>query len=474
MKPQVIDTLRECLGEAKVLSGDEALDERRLDYWVVSHLRDWRGEPLGRAGVVVRPESPSEVQAIVRIAVETQTPLVPFGLGSGVCGGISPDPSVALVDLSAMNRVREIDETNLLASFDAGARGLEAEEAVARRGLTIGHWPQSIAISSVGGWVSTRAAGQFSTAYGNIEDIVYSIEAVLPSGDLVQLGKAPRAAAGPDLRHLLLGAEGTMGIVTGVTLALRRQPEERAYTTYYTPSLSAGFEAQREIVQAGWLPPVMRQYDALEVARNFRDYTQNTQNTSEDRGLLLMVHEGPSARVAAEVEAVDATVGRFGLEPAPAGIGPHWMEHRNHVPTWRELFERNLVADTIEVSAPWSRVEAVYDDATASLRELDAVVIASAHSSHVYRTGINLYFTFVARHEDSADMEATYFECWRRVMEATARQGGGIAHHHGAGRLRKPYLVHDLGDGGISLLRSIKGVLDPQGLMNPGNLIPDA
>ncbi|MGE4608617.1 MAG: FAD-binding oxidoreductase, partial [Myxococcota bacterium] len=212
MKPQVIDTLRECLGEAKVLSGDEALDERRLDYWVVSHLRDWRGEPLGRAGVVVRPESPSEVQAIVRIAAETQTPLVPFGLGSGVCGGISPDPSVALVDLSAMNRVREIDETNLLASFDAGARGLEAEEAVARRGLTIGHWPQSIAISSVGGWVSTRAAGQFSTAYGNIEDIVYSIEAVLPSGDLVQLGKAPRAAAGPDLRHLLLGAEGTMGI----------------------------------------------------------------------------------------------------------------------------------------------------------------------------------------------------------------------------------------------------------------------
>ena len=242
MNAKVVDALCERLGADKVLTTDAALDERRFDYWVLSHLRDWRGEALERPGVIARPESVAEVQDIVRLACETGTPLVPFGLGSGVCGGIRPDPSVILVDLGGMNRVREIDETNLLACFDAGTNGLVAEEAVAARGLTIGHWPQSIAISSVGGWVSTRAAGQFSTAYGNIEDIVYSIEAVLPNGDLVELGKAPRAAAGPDLRHILLGAEGTLGIVTGVTLALRRQPEERAYSAYYTPSLAAGFE----------------------------------------------------------------------------------------------------------------------------------------------------------------------------------------------------------------------------------------
>ena len=468
MQPEVIEALKKELGETKVSTDDRVLDERRFDYWVVSHLRDWRHENIARPGVVVRPETTSDVQAIVRVARETETPMVPYGLGSGVCGGIQPDPSEILIDLGAMNRVREIDETNLLASFDAGKQGLEAEEAVAARGLTIGHWPQSIAISTVGGWISTRAAGQFSTAYGNIEDIVYSIEVVLPNGDLVQLGKAPRAAAGPDLRHLLLGAEGTMGIVTGVTLALRRQPEERAYSTYYTPSLSAGFEAQRAIVQAEWLPPVMRQYDGSEVARNFKDYT------SDDRGLLLMVHEGPSARVAAEIDAISSIVRTAGLTPAPAEVGPHWMERRNHVPSWTQLFEGKLVADTIEVSASWTQIDAVYEDAIASLRELDAVVVASAHSSHVYRTGINLYFTFVARHEDSADMEATYLECWRRVMEATARQGGGVAHHHGAGRLRKPYLVHDLGENGIALLRRMKMALDPQGLMNPGNLIPDA
>ncbi|MCP4036610.1 MAG: FAD-binding oxidoreductase [bacterium] len=468
MKSEIIDALCSEIGEAKVHTSDDVLDDRRFDYWVVSHLQDWRGEPLSRPGVVVRPESVGDVQAIVRRASKTSTPIVPFGLGSGVCGGIRPDPSVILVDLSKMNRTRGIDETNLLASFDAGKPGLDAEQAVAERGLTIGHWPQSIAISTVGGWVSTRAAGQFSTAYGNIEDMVYSVEAVLPNGELVQLGKAPRAAAGPDLRHLLMGAEGTMGIVTGVTLALRRQPEERVFSAYYTPSLSAGFEAQRRIVQSEWLPPVMRQYDGPEVARNFKDYT------SGDHGLLMMVHEGPSSRVAAEIEAVDAIAEESGLLEAPSAVGPHWMERRNHVPSWRQLFEGNLVADTIEISAPWSEIEAIYEDATASLRELEAVLVASAHSSHVYRTGINLYFTFVARHEDSAEMEGTYLDCWRRVMEATARHGGGVAHHHGAGRLRKPYLVHDLGTSGVALLRDIKNAIDPQGLMNPGNLIPDA
>ncbi len=468
MKASLVESLKRELGEKQVQLTDAARDEHRHDYWVLNNLRAWRGESLTRPGVVVRPESVAEVQAIVRLAAEAGAPLVPFGLGSGVCGGIQPDESVVLVDLGSMKRVREIDETNLIASFDAGCNGLEAEEAVAARGLTIGHWPQSIAMSTVGGWVSTRAAGQFSTAYGNIEDIVYSIEAVLPNGDLVELGKAPRAAAGPDLRHLLLGAEGTMGIVTGASLALRRQPEQRIYSTYHTPSISAGFEAQREIIQTGWAPPVMRQYDAAEAGRNFKDWA------ADDRGMLLMVHEGPATRVDAEIEAVDAIARRAGLEEAPPGAGQHWMKERNHVPSWVQLFEAGLIVDTIEVSAPWTRIENVYRDATESLLEVDAVRMASAHSSHVYRTGLNLYFTFAARHEDSADMEATYLECWRRVMEATARNDGGIAHHHGIGRLRKPHLAHDLGPNGVALLRCIKAAVDPQGLMNPGNLIPDA
>jgi len=468
MKAAVVDALCDLLGADKVDTESTALDARRYDYWVLSHLRDWRGDALPRPGAVVRPESPAEVQAIVRLAGKTRTPLVPYGLGSGVCGGIQPDPSVLLVDLGNMNRVREIDEVDLLGAFDAGIRGSEAEAAVAARGLSIGHWPQSVALSSVGGWISTRAAGQFSTAYGNIEDIVYSIEAVLPDASLVELGKAPRAAAGPDLRHLLMGAEGTLGIVTGATLSLRRQPEARAYTTWYTPSLATGFEAQRAIVQSDWWPPVMRQYDAIETARSFGKFVSGSD------GLLLLVHEGPASRVAAEVEAVTAIAAELGLREAPEAIGPHWMEVRNHVPSWQEFFERGVVVDTIEVSAPWTHIEALYDDAVSSLRELERVRMASAHSSHVYRSGLNLYFTFAAACESPAEMESTYLECWRRVMEATVRKGGGVAHHHGAGRLRRPYLVHDLGEGGLALLRSLKGALDPEQLMNPGNLLPDA
>jgi alkyldihydroxyacetonephosphate synthase len=468
MNAATLERLRSALGADRVHTEGPLLHDRRFDYWVFSHLRDWRGDALDEPGAVVQPTSPEEVQAVVRIAREDGVALVPYGLGSGVCGGISPDPSVLLVDLGRMNRIREVDAVNLLGHFDAGASGLEAEDAVAKQGLTIGHWPQSVAISTVGGWVSTRAAGQFSTAYGSIEDMVYSIEAVLPDGDLVRLGKAPRAAAGPDLRHLLMGAEGTMGIVTGVTLALRRQPERRAYTAFHTPTLSAGFEAQRSIVQSEWLPPVMRQYDAAEARRNFRDHA------AEGQGLLLMVHEGPATRVAVEIDAVNEWASEAGLTPAAPEIGEHWMEHRNDVPSWRQLLEGGLVADTIEISAPWTRIEAIYDDATARLRELPPVIIASAHSSHVYRTGLNLYFTFVAKHDDPADMEATYFECWKRVMEATVAHGGGIAHHHGAGRLRKAWLVHDLGERGVALLRTLKQAVDPAGIMNPGNLIPDA
>lgn len=465
MKTRTADDLRRLLGDDRV---QDAESDAPFDYWVLSHLRAWRGEPRAQPAAIVRPRSTEEVQAIVRFAAETNTALVPRGLGSGVCGGVLPDESVVLVDLADINRVRKIDPTNLLASFDAGLNGMEAENAVAAHGLTIGHWPQSIAVSSVGGWVATRAAGQFSTAYGNIEDIVYAIEAVLPNGEIVTLGKAPRAAAGPDLRHLLLGAEGTMGIVTGVTLALRRQPERRAYSAFYTPSLAAGLEAQRSIVQSDWLPPVVRQYDPFEVARLFAPFA------SGEQGLLLMMHEGPSARVAAELEAVATLAAEGGLAPAPTEAGLHWMENRNHVPSWTDLFEKGLVADTVEISAPWTDIEAVYNDVIASVQELPQVLVCSAHSSHAYRTGVNLYFTFAAQHDDAGDMRETYLACYGRVLEATARNGGGISHHHGIGRVRKPYLAHDLGHEGVALLRQVKSALDPQGLMNPGNLIPDS
>jgi len=463
----ITEALASAIGADRVASDADALNARRYDQWAVKHLRDWRGEVVPAPGCVVQPQSVEDVQKVVKLAAEKRVPLIPFGLGSGVCGGIEPTPNAILLDMSGMNRVRYIDSDDLLASFDAGLNGMEAEEAVAVHGLTIGHWPQSIAISSVGGWVATRASGQFSTAYGNIEDIVHSIEAVLPNGELVTLGKAVRAAAGPDLRHLLMGAEGTMGVITGVTFSLRAKAPHRDYSIFYANDMRAGFEAQRQIMRADWRPPVMRQYDGREVRRLFRDYER------DGKAMLLMVHEGPKPRVDAELAAMHEICTGAGLEAGDPMAAKQWIEKRNHVPSWRDMFERGYVADTVEISGRWSEIGAIYDDSIAALNAIPGVINASAHSSHVYRSGINLYFSFAATFEDSAKMEPAYFVGWRAIMEATAKHGGGVAHHHGAGRLRKPYLHHDLGESGVALLRRLKDCLDPEGIMNPGNLIPD-
>jgi alkyldihydroxyacetonephosphate synthase len=462
----VISRLVKALSPEKVFQTGAIMDERRHDYWVVSHLRNFQGKPDEQPLVVVRPGHVADVQEVLRIANDTRTPVTPFGLGSGVCGGVLANAETIMLDLSAMNAAMEIDEVNLLATFEAGHNGLAAEDLVAAKGLTIGHFPQSIAVSSVGGWVATRASGQFSTAWGNIEDIVHSIEAVLPNGDVVTLGKAPRASAGPDLRHLMMGSEGTLGVITKVTFSLRRKAELQAFSAFYTKSMADGFQAQREIVQSGWLPPVMRQYDHPEALRNFPDEAR------DEEGLLILVHEGPAQAVAAEKKAVEAIALGGGLEPGPEAAVAKWMDHRNTVPSWESFFEMNVVVDTIEVSAPWSRIDAVYEAVVAALNEVPGVVNATGHSSHVYRSGINLYFTFGALLEKPEDLEPTYFECWKRVVEATSASGGGIAHHHGIGRVRRDYLELDLGPEGVALLRTVKSALDPSGIMNPGVLLP--
>jgi alkyldihydroxyacetonephosphate synthase len=465
METVVIEALRRALGHDQVDTSAAARDARRHDYWMVSHLRDHIGLRLPRPGCVVRPTCVEDVQATLSIAREAGVPVIPFGLGSGVVGGVIASPRGILLDMGSMNSTRSIDAVNLLAAFDAGKRGIEAEEAVAARGLTIGHWPQSIAVSTVGGWVATRACGQFSTAYGAIEDVVHAIEAVLPNGEKVVLGRGPRASAGPDLRHLMMGSEGALGVITGVTFSLRRAPQVRAVSAFEATDMGAGFDFQREIVQSGWRPPVMRQYDPRESRRL---------DARATACLILLVHEGPAALVAAERAAVAELADAAGIAPAPEDVVDHWLETRNHVPGWDQILERGIVADTVEISAAWDEIAAIYDDATTSLAAVDGCLAGSAHSSHVYRSGLNLYFTFAVQMARPDAMEGVYFDCWRRIMEATQRHGGSLAHHHGVGRVRREWLELELGVEGLALLREVKRALDPTGMMNPGVLLLDA
>ncbi|MBV8682117.1 MAG: FAD-binding oxidoreductase [Caulobacteraceae bacterium] len=462
---KVVEALREALGPGKVATDEASLQARRHDYWALSAIRDHRKDPAPVPACVVRPGNVLDVQAALRAAAAAGAPVIPFGLGSGVVGGVIARPDAVVLDMSAMSRVRSIDPTDLMATFDAGVRGTDAEAAVAAQGLTIGHWPQSVAVSSVGGWVATRASGQFSTAYGNIEDMVLAVEAVLPDGTLVTLGKGPRASVGPDLRALILGSEGALGVITGVTLSLRRAPEARALSVFEIADMDRGFELQRQIVQAGWRPPVMRQYDPRESRR---------MDARASACLLLMIHEGPSGLVGAETAAVGELVAAAGATPMPAEVAERWLENRNHVPSWDQLLARGLVVDTVEVSAPWSRIGSVYGDAVSALARIPGLIAGSAHSSHAYRSGLNLYFTFAIQTDDTEAMEPAYLAAWRAILEATDLHGGSLSHHHGIGRVRREWLERELGAGGVTLLRRVKSALDPRGMMNPGVLIPNA
>ncbi|HLY78134.1 MAG TPA: FAD-linked oxidase C-terminal domain-containing protein, partial [Caulobacteraceae bacterium] len=178
--------------------------------------------------------------------------------------------------------------------------------------------------------------------------------------------------------------------------------------------------------------------------------------------------------VESEQAAVTAMAAEAGVAIAPGEIVERWFEHRNTVPSWDALLARGLVVDTVEVSAEWTRIGDVYDDAVASLKQIEGLIAGSAHSSHVYRSGLNLYFTFAVQTSAPEQMEAAYLEGWRRIMEATARHGGSVAHHHGVGRVRRDWLATELGESGVALLRRVKAALDPNGIMNPGVLLPDA
>jgi len=187
----------------------------------------------------------------------------------------------------------------------------------------------------------------------------------------------------------------------------------------------------------------------------------------------MMIHEGPASKVTAEVTGVREIARIMDLTPAAEEVVAKWLEERNHVPGLEPYLENGVIPDTVEVSAPWDRIGGIYREAIQSLREVKGMIHAAAHSSHVYRTGINLYFTFAVRPENPDDMVDTYYDCWRRIMESTTAGGGGISHHHGIGRVRKPYLSHDLGKSGLAVLRALKKALDPTGFMNPGVLIPE-
>ena len=459
------DELASALGADRVEWSDETLSEHAHDTWPLSLLRINQQRLTNRPACVVRPTSTEEVATVLRHASQHRVPVVPYGGGSGVCGGVLPNAESIVVDLRRMDQILELNETALQVRVQAGMYGHHFEEALQARGYSMGHWPQSVSLSTVGGWVATRAAGQYSTRYGSIEDMLLGLEAVMADGRIVRVKSTPRRAAGPDPRHLFLGAEGTAGIVTEATFKVYPLPESRRLLCYAFPDFDSGLEAIRHIVRAGWRPPVTRLYDAMETGRHFGQWQQ------DDRCFLLLLTEGPASLTAAEAEACAAACAGHGGEPIGDAPVQHWLHERNNVPSLMSFFERGFVLDTIEVAVEWDRIHALYSEVVAAMKTVKNLIVISGHTSHSYAQGTNIYFTFVAKPDDPAEAEPTYLECWKQAMQATLKVGGTIAHHHGIGRLRRDWMAAEHGSA-LELLQAVKRALDPDGIMNPGVLLP--
>jgi alkyldihydroxyacetonephosphate synthase len=458
--------LARVLGTDRVRWDEQTLADHAHDTWPLALLRLRRGEIVDRPSCVVGPTGVEDVVQVLRYATRERVPVVPYGAGSGVCGGVLPAPGAIVVDLRAMNRLLELDETALLARVQAGMMGNRFEAALNERGYSMRHFPQSIDLSTVGGWVATRASGQFSTRYGSIEDLLLALEVVLPDGRVVRTKAVPRRAAGPELRQVFLGSEGTLGIVTEITVRVFPLPETQRLSCFRFADFDAGLEAIRAIVRAGWRPPVLRLYDGMETGRHFQKWA------SDDYSFLLVVTEGPAALTDVEADASASISAAHGGRAVGEEPVRHWLAERNNVPSLASFVEKGFVLDTIEVATGWDRIHDLYREVTSAVRTVKDLLVVSGHSSHSYTQGTNIYFTFVARPADPADAVATYQACWRLTMEATLRCGGTIAHHHGIGRLRREWMAAEHGEG-LAVFGAIKRALDPHGIMNPGVLFPD-
>ncbi len=330
----------------------------------------------------------------------------------------------------------------------------------AHHGATLGHWPQSVALSTVGGWLACRSAGQLSSRYGKIEDIVLGLDVVLADGRQITTGGWPRAAVGPDLTQLFVGSEGTLGIITGARLRLHPAPRRERRGAWLLGTFDVGLAAMRRIIQRGATPAVLRLYDAAEADRTYQ---------TGDRALLLALDEGDGALIDAtfEVIAEECEIEAGGHRSGEAHVD-HWLAHRNEVAALEALTSKGYTVDTMEVSASWSALPGIYRATLDALLGVEGTIAASAHQSHSYPSGGCLYFTFAGQ-VDADRRDAYYRELWDAGQRTVLAHGGALSHHHGVGLNRGRFVAEALGPA-VDVLAATKAALDPHGILNPGKL----
>ncbi|CAN5436512.1 FAD-binding oxidoreductase [soil metagenome] len=412
--------------------------------------------------------------------------VVPFGGGSSVVGGLDAvdggHGAVVSLDLGLMRSV-DLDRESLTARLGPGLRGPEAEAALGELGHTIGHFPQSFEQATIGGFAATRSAGQASSGYGRFDELVTAVELTAPAGAMRTL-QTPHTAAGPALRELVLGSEGTLGVITEVTCRVRPSPEERSYEGWIAEDWVAGREIVRALAQQGEAPDVLRLSDEEETrvslqlsgAEGMRKRALDAYLALRRRSggcLVICGWEGEQESVRRRRALAHRRLRAGGAVSLGAAAGRSWERGRFEGPYLRdELLGMGVFVETLETSHTWSRLDELYQAVGGALKDaLGQQSIVMCHLSHAYRDGASLYFTFLARSRAGEEIEQ-----WREVKgaacDAIVATGGTITHHHAVGRDHAPYMTAEVGELGIEALRAVKERLDPAGIMNPGKLLP--
>ena len=443
-------------------------------------LRIRSGDGSDAPDAVVRPSSHAEVASVVSWCSENRVALVPFGGGTSVVGGLAArregyDGVVAL-DLRRLDRLVSVDEVSGTATLEAGLLGPEAEELLSEHGLTIGHFPQSFRYASIGGFAATRSSGQSSAGYGRFDSLVMAVRVATPIGDLV-LGSSPANAAGPDLRELVLGSEGAFGVITQVTLKVRPVPVVKRYEGWRFESFAAGADAMRRLAQGRLLPTVLRLSDETETAVNLASPDAAGTGSSGGSGgcLLITGYEGTADEVDRMWGPASELLESLGGSGLGDGPGESWARGRFDGPYLRDaLLDLGVLVETFETVTFWSNLDHLYSAVKAATEEnltsQGTPPLVLCHVSHVYEAGASLYFTVAAK--ELPDGLAQWAPAKAAASDAIVAAGASITHHHAVGRDHKPWLAEEIGPVGVEMLRAVKERLDPQGVLNPGILVP--
>ncbi|HEY3959754.1 MAG TPA: FAD-binding oxidoreductase [Solirubrobacteraceae bacterium] len=448
------------------------------------------GEPDGAPDAIVYPCDHAQVRAVLERCARDSIAVVPFGGGTSVVGGVAPlrgeHAGVIALDMRRMGNVVELDRESLTVVAQGGMRAPALERYLGARGLTLGHHPQSFEYVSLGGCAATRSAGQASSGYGSIEKMILGLRLAAPAGDIA-LAAVPASAAGPELRRLLVGSEGTCGVIDELSLRVRAAPEERIYEGVFFADFAAGVDALRALAQQHAMPDVARLSDVQETRMSLALAGTGGVKGRLGRAYLGLRGRGDGACLAIlgfEGERVEFAIRRkraLDLVRDSGGVrvgrspGEAWRHGRYSAPYLRdELLTQGVLVETLETATQWSNLRrlhrAVGAAIAAALKGQGTPGLVMCHVSHLYETGASLYFTFIARQREGDELGQ-----WRAVKEAASRAildgGGTITHHHAIGRDHAPWLEREVGSEGVAALRALKGELDPSGIMNPGKLL---